>query len=292
MAQKYFDKFPVITYANNKVVDITKRVALLEKVSKNPYVFYPYEITDGERADQLSTRYYKDAYRSWMIYLTNKMIDPYYEWYLSDNEFYDFVDKKYGSYFLAETRVKYYINNWVNGDDVSVETYDSMIGNVKKYFEPVYSDGNVISSYKRKQEDWVINTNRIVAYTVSNTNFVEDEVCIINFNGGQYTGRGQFVSANSNTVFIQHVSGDYIPHDQVTMDGVLYIYGQQSSVNTVFTTANVVSNNISYEEDIYFKPVTYLEYEFERNEFNKSIRVIDSNFKQLAVDNLKDLMQE
>ena len=72
MAEKYFEKFPVITYSNNQVVDITKRVALLERVSSNPYVFYPYEITSNERADQLSTRYYGDAYRSWIFYISNK----------------------------------------------------------------------------------------------------------------------------------------------------------------------------------------------------------------------------
>ena len=83
---KYFDKFPIITYSNNSVVDITKRVALLDRVSRNPYVFYPFDLSGQERADQLSNRYYEDSYKSWVFYLSNKIMDPYYEWYLSEAE--------------------------------------------------------------------------------------------------------------------------------------------------------------------------------------------------------------
>ena len=85
MADRYFDKFPLVYYSNNFVVDITRRVALLESVSTNPYAFYPYDIEDNERADQFCSRYYDDAYKSWVIYLGNKIADPYYEWYLQNN---------------------------------------------------------------------------------------------------------------------------------------------------------------------------------------------------------------
>jgi hypothetical protein len=94
MAQRYFDKFPIITYSNTEVVDITRRVTMLDKTIQNPYVFYPYEIDSNERADQLSARYYEDQFKSWMIYLSNKIVDPYYEWYLSEDEFVNFIIKK------------------------------------------------------------------------------------------------------------------------------------------------------------------------------------------------------
>ena len=61
MPERYFEKFPVITYSNNQVVDITKRVTLLDRVSESPYVFYPYDISNAERADHFSHRYYEDS---------------------------------------------------------------------------------------------------------------------------------------------------------------------------------------------------------------------------------------
>ena len=59
-----FDKFPQITYSNNVIVDITKRVTLLDRVSKNPYIFYPFKIESNERPDQLSNRYYNDPFKT------------------------------------------------------------------------------------------------------------------------------------------------------------------------------------------------------------------------------------
>ena len=98
-------KFPIIKYSNAYVVDITKRATLLDKVYNNPLVYYPYAISSEERADQLSFRYYEDPYQSWLIYITNKILDPYYEWYLSDGEFNDFIEKKYGSVYAAQSKI-------------------------------------------------------------------------------------------------------------------------------------------------------------------------------------------
>ena len=51
------------------------------------------------------------------------------------------------------------------------------------------------------------------------------------------------------------------------------------------------ANNIAEEELVYWKPITYYDYEVERNEYNKSIRVIDSNQASVAVDNLRVLLE-
>ena len=173
---RYFDKFPIITYSNTQIVDITKRVSILDSVSRNPYVFYPYDISDNERADQISSRYYKDSYKSWIIYLSNKILDPYNEWYMNDEEFQEFLIKKYDTIVNAYEKVKFYRNDWINSDNISVSRYDALTPKLKNYWEPVYSTGTNISSYKRKEADWSINTNKIVSYVVSNTSFVNNEI--------------------------------------------------------------------------------------------------------------------
>ena len=147
---KYFDKFPLITYSNNIVVDITKRVTLLDRVSKNPYIFYPFDLSGSERADQFSNRYYDDSYKSWILYLSNNITDPYYEWYLSDDELNNLIEKKYGSIVDAQQKIKYYRNDWENQDPISVSAYDSLSENRKKYWNPEYLNGNKIINYVRK----------------------------------------------------------------------------------------------------------------------------------------------
>jgi len=289
MSEKYFSKFPKIQYSNNYVVDITRRVVLTDTVSSSPYAFYPYDITSEERADQFSSRYYKDQYQSWLLYLTNKITDPYYGWYLSQSQFDQFIEKKYDSIYSAQQKIKYYKNNWENVENISVSEYNSLTDARKYYWDPVYGNGYNISSYKRKQLDFNATTNKIIRYSVSpgnNTSFVLDEICKVVYDSKD-VGYGQVASVSSNSVFLQHVSGSYYSN----VVGTCYIYGTESSVNTVFIDRISSANNISEDELVYWTPVTYYDYEYNKNEYNKSIKVMDSKYAQQASDNLKNLLK-
>ena len=90
---RYFDKFPQIQYSNTASIDITRRVTITDIAYFNPYIFYTYDISEHERPDQFSYRYYDDQFKTWLVYLSNKIVDPYYEWYLSDDEFNSFLTK-------------------------------------------------------------------------------------------------------------------------------------------------------------------------------------------------------
>jgi hypothetical protein len=286
MAEKYFSKFPKVQYANNYVVDITRRVVLTNAVSTSAYAFYPYDITADERADQFSYRYYNDQYQSWLLYITNQITDPYYGWYLTDSQFNDFIELKYNSLTLAQQKVKYYKNNWENVENISVSEYNSLTDVNQNYWDPVYGNGYAISSYKRKQLDLSATTNKVISYTVSNTSFTMDERCKIVYNSS-YIGYGQVAASANNKLYLQHVSGTFYTNST----GTGYIYGTESGVNTAFTSPSAVSNNISEGELIYWTPITYYDYEYNKNEYNKSIRVLDSKYAQQAADNLKDLLK-
>lgn len=293
MTDRYFDKFPQITYSNNSAVDITRRVALLDKVSRNPYIFYPFEITGQERPDQLSNRYYEDPYKSWLIYLTNKITDPYYGWYLSEDEMQEFVNSKYGSLYSAQTKIKFYRNDWENKDPINKNEYNALIPELKKYWQPNYGVGNTVIDYVRKEADWSVSTNKIISYSVSNTAFIKNEICNIRLMDDSL-GKGQVLSTTSNTVLLQHVYGSYFTSETVQIDPeshISYIYGTESNCNAVITAVTSLSNNISEEEMVYWKPITYYDYENEKNEYNKSIRLIDSSQTTKAVENLRTLLE-
>jgi hypothetical protein len=293
MPERYFEKFPIVNYSNNNVVDITRRTVILERVSNNPYVFYPYELSDEERADQFSSRYYNDSYKSWVIYLTNKITDPYYEWYLTETQLIDFLNKKYGSYFTAQQKIKEYKNNWENQNQIEVGRYNSLTPGQKRYWEPVYGSGAIVLSYKRREVNWLASTNKIVSYSLSsNTTFTNDEICDIVFDNNN-TGKGQVIGQpSSNTVLLQHVYGTYDISNTVSITGSSYIYGSESNSNTTFTSLNILSNTIEDEEFVYWTPVTYYDYEIARNEFNKTIRVLESDLSSIAANNLRDLLRE
>lgn len=289
---RYFDKFPVIKYSNNEVVDITKRVTLLDKVSRNPYIFYPFDLSGQERADQFSNRYYEDSYKSWILYLTNKISDPYYEWYLSETEFYEFVEKKYGSVIDSQQKIKFYRNDWVNKDSISISAYNALTVNMKKYWEPNYLNGNKIVNYIRKKVDWSTTTNKIISYTVNNgSNFIKDEICEVNIKSGE-VGKGQVVFSTETKVYLHHVYGTFFTSENVVINETSYVYGTESQSNVSISAVSSVSNNITEEELVYWKPVTYYDYEYEKNEYNKSIKVMDKDYSYIAVDNLRNLLEE
>ena len=79
MTERYFEKFPIITYANTQVVDISRRTAIVTDVFKSAFNYYQYSIANSERPDNISDRYYNDPYMSWLIYLSNSITDPYYD---------------------------------------------------------------------------------------------------------------------------------------------------------------------------------------------------------------------
>lgn len=298
--ERYFDKFPIITYANNQAIDITKRVTLLDRVSSNPYVFYPYEISADERADQLSYRYYKDPYRSWLLYITNKIVDPYYDWYMSNDEFDNFIIKKYGSSVEAQQKISHYRNNWSNSIEqtITLSEWNALTVSQRQYWEPVFDNNNAIKHYVRKQKDWKHVTNKIVRYTINANDFelqslVKDEIVTINFDS-LYSGNGQVVKvdASTNTVYLQHMRGVFLSNSTVMVSGNSYIYSNESNINVHFTATSLIANNIPAEEEMYWESVSYYDYENEKNEFNKTIRIMDSDLKDVAADNLRSLMTE
>lgn len=289
---RYFENFPLIEYSNNQVIDITKRVAVLNSVSGNPYIFHSYEIVESERPDQFSNRYYEDPFKSWIIYLTNKMIDPINEWYMQQSELDQLCDRKYGSLFNAQNKIKYFQNDYIDKDIISDSLFVSLPQQLKKYWVPSYGINNKITGYERRKADWTTGTNKIVQYTLNESNtFIVDEVLDIYYDTNN-SGKGQVLSVQGDIMYVRHVSGQYFTTNEIDTEPGSYIYGHESETKTLFTNFKWVANSIPEAEISYWRPVTCYEYETEKNEFNKTISVMDSNYKKLICDDLRDKLKE
>lgn len=281
----YFINFPLISYQGSPSVDIMERVVFLDETLKNPFLFYPYDVADEERPDQFANRYYGDSYKSWILYLSNQMIDPYYEWYMTQEVFYKFIIKKYGSIQAATNKITYYENNWYMGETLNVNGFDALLPTLIKYWEPVYGNNNKIAYYKRKQTSQSVNTNRIASYTVSSNSFIKDEICSINFDSS-HIGQGQVLSTANNVLFLKHLSGYY----NTTVSANSYVFGTESMTNTHISSVSSVADNLLPEEEVYFTPVSYIDYENAKNEYNKSILVYDVAYSANLVNSLKTLL--
>ena len=92
---KYFRYFPEVTYKGRQIKDITRRVRFLEQVSTDPRIFLPYTVKESESADEISYHYYGTANLTWLVYLANNILDPYYEWPMSQSKLDAFITDKY-----------------------------------------------------------------------------------------------------------------------------------------------------------------------------------------------------
>lgn len=212
--QRYFDKFPTITYNGYSVKNIMIRSKLLDRVYNKSEYYNSYELVNSVRADAAANEIYNDPYMSWLIYLSNNTIDPYYDWQLSQHEFDNFISKKYGSTANAQSTVAFWMNNWYDDPyHISINEYNNYSDRLKQYYEPIYS-GNKVIEYKRKEIDWSINTNEVWEYTVQgNTIFdINQKLTIEDINGNRIAN-GQVMFSNTSLIRMNNVFGLVDGHD-------------------------------------------------------------------------------
>lgn len=289
MPEFYFARFPRVTYNDTVCVNITKNVTLANNVRAESIVFHPYEIKEGLRADVVSYAYYKDSYLEWLIYLTNGIIDPYYDWYLTEEDFNQFLIKKYGSVEESQRRIRHYAIDWVDDTtEITVEHYTNVLPEaLKKYYSPVFGNGSSVLSYKRNNKDWIANTNRIMRLEVtmnSNTEFSNNELVVFKNNANTVVGNGEIIVANTSVVKIQHISGNTSANNKLV--------GLTSNANANVNNSDVVIEVISNTEFVYWEPVYYYDWERNKNEQNKHIYLIDSNYTLPIVEAFRQTLAD
>lgn len=297
MADPYFTKLPNIIYSNTIVKDITRRAKIVEgDAGKSPYVFYPYELNNEHRADHIADYYYGDPYKDWFIYMSNDIIDPFYGWYLSEDQFNELMIEKYGSVENSKKKIKYYRNNWYNDDEeLTVSFYNNTLANSDmKYYSAVWSPNtDKIVKYVRKKDDHTMNTNKILEYTITTNNyihsFISGEIVDLKNTGQEATvATGELVTANSTKIRIQSVSGNTTANSSLVLD----IVGEDSFANMSVNAVSTVQENISNGEAVYWSPVYYYEWEQELNEQKKNILLVSDEDADIVIEQFERKINE
>ena len=109
--QGYFKDFPKVEYQGKIARSLLARPKIKDQILGNPNAFYDYVITDDLRPDQVAYLYYDDPQLVWLIFLANNIIDPYYEWPLTQQMFESFLISKYGTVAAAQAKILHYKHN-------------------------------------------------------------------------------------------------------------------------------------------------------------------------------------
>ena len=286
----YFDKLPIISYNNNLARNILARARFTQNTMKNRAAYYPYTIENGQRADSLSDDYYNNPGYEWLIYFANDIVDPYYDLPMTEDNFYNHIVSKYGTYEIAMRKILYYRHDWANAieDRITVAEFEALSFAYKKYYDPVLDYNLQPASYKRNTEDWVASTNKIITLTltgVTGTFLYDEEVQVNSSNYGTVT------YVDTSVVYLQHIVGTFTAGATVT--GVTSGATATIAADGVATSVNIQDGTVAGKPDetIFWAPVTAFQHEEEQQAMKKEIRLMDVRYKSTADDTLRQVLK-
>ncbi len=288
MTERFFGKYPKIFYEGLQAVDLTRRVKIATTIRGNPNLFYPLTLTAGLRADSLADAYYGDSELDWLIYHSNEVVDPYYDWYLDEIEFRDYVAKKYGSVEFAIKKTKFWRTNWHGSPQLDVPSglfADGIADDDKQYYQPTFGNKADILWYQRREEDWLVATNKILEYAVTYTSgnaFSNGEILDIKFSG-EVVGGAEVVVSNSTALIINHTTGNTHANTGVVKTLVGETSNTTATANAVTTLQEVITN----ADGRFWSSVSFFDWENEMNESRKNLHILDARYELETVEQFR-----
>ena len=98
----YFSRFPLTTYdikgdgVYKLLPDILRRVKLRSGIKAGAFIFTEYDVRDGEKPEDVAVKWFGDPEYHWVILMTNNITDRFYEWPMTQPQFQNFIEDKYG----------------------------------------------------------------------------------------------------------------------------------------------------------------------------------------------------
>lgn len=270
----YFAKFPLTEYDGNIAINLLKRVDINSNVRRFYTSFYPHTVNRGEKIDHISFNYYDDVDFDWIIYHANDIIDPYYDVNFNEDDFENYIERKYESKRNSLRKVIHYKNNWQGDDSIlSKEGYNALLASQKKYWKPILNAFGVVG-YDRSKEDYIASTNKIesIYFSVENSEqFTKGENIVRDDDSSSIA---EITWSDTNSCVIQHIRGEFSGNTNYT------VTGESSGVTATINAEShsVLLNVISPEEQVYFSPVYAYDYESDKNEENRNIYLVDAQY--------------
>ncbi|CAB5221158.1 baseplate wedge subunit [uncultured Caudovirales phage] len=113
----YFANFPKIDYFNSESRNIILKAAIIADVFNKANVFYKYRIPEGYRPDNVAEEVYNNPTLDWVVFFSNNVIDPYYEWPLSQRSFDEYMTKKYSkTLYELQSEIHHYKYTGIGGE--------------------------------------------------------------------------------------------------------------------------------------------------------------------------------
>lgn len=116
--------YKISDYDSLRAIDITTSIKIKTFIKQYRGILStPYVVKDGERPDQISSRFYGTPDYDWLVMLVNDVYSIYDDWPKSSITLSNYVAEKYGSVGAAQISYKYY-NSY--GDEIDLTSYNTL----------------------------------------------------------------------------------------------------------------------------------------------------------------------
>jgi hypothetical protein len=150
--RQYFSNHPVIEYRGLNIRNLMLSARVVKDVLSKSTLLYPYTLEEGETPTMLAYDYYGNIDYVWLIFLANNMIDPVTDWYKSQDDFDQYLIKKYGSIEEAMGTIHHYRSiSDLSAPEVSAETYQYATLEERGLLSPVSAYDFEVSSNEIKR---------------------------------------------------------------------------------------------------------------------------------------------
>ena len=109
------------------VQDILRRVKFSDELKSNNAFFDQYDIKDGETPEMVALRFYRDPQYHWVVLLANDIVDPRFDWPMTQTNLVEYCKTKYGDSSLYST------HHYVNAAGYEVNSNDPEAASVSNF---------------------------------------------------------------------------------------------------------------------------------------------------------------
>lgn len=276
----YFKYLPKLLYStsneipNYKLVsNVLAKSTFITDILNNTSIYYPYDVQEDEKPEDVSYRFYKDVSKYWIVLLSNNIIDPQYDWVLSSRAFNDYINAKYSSLTLTLNPTETYLGDYINGEVVyqgnSIDSssatatlinYNSTNKTMKiKFPDEVFANSANVSGVTSTQSHKIIS----VASNNDGYNWAVNTTSHFIVTETKFNSYDQIKTINTHKVS----ANDY-NHSTDT------VFDANRTVETNSTESHTLSDGTTLTIQTSSKPINHYDYELELNEAKRHIRII------------------
>jgi hypothetical protein len=110
MSKGLFKNLPIIEYNGKLARNLMVSSKVVDDTFNNPNAFLKYTVEDDESPEEVAFNFYGSVFFSWLVLMSNKILDVYNEWPKSYKQLTNFYVQKYGSVPAAKETILHYSN--------------------------------------------------------------------------------------------------------------------------------------------------------------------------------------